>query len=82
MRTCLSCVIPNMTGFSKKTGYSRLSRNRTVYGDTVEMKLSKGDTSYVYLNHYDYARYDFSSMMQKPATLKLWLATKRGGDDE
>jgi hypothetical protein len=57
-------------------------KTRVVYGDTVEMKLSKGDTSYVYLGYYDYARYDFSSMMQKPATLKLWLATKRGGDDE
>lgn len=57
-------------------------KKMVVYGDTVEMKLSKGDTSYVYLGHYDYARYDFSSMMQKPATLKLWLATKRGGDDE
>lgn len=57
-------------------------KTRVVYGDTVEMKFEKGDTSYVYLGHYDYARYDFSSMMQKPATLKLWLATKRGGDDE
>ena len=57
-------------------------KTRIVNGDTVEMKVSKGDTSYVYLSHYDYARYDFSSMMKKPATLKLWLATKRGGDDE
>ena len=35
------------------------------------------DTSMVFLNYYDYARYDFSNMMKKPATLKLWLATKR-----
>lgn len=36
------------------------------------------DTNYVFLGHYDYARYDFSNMMKKPARLKLWLATKRG----
>lgn len=35
------------------------------------------DTSTVFLDHIDYARYDFSDMMKKPATLKLWLATKR-----
>lgn len=53
--------------------------------DTLDPKAStKGkktttvyDTSTVFLDHIDYARYDFSEMMKKPATLKLWLATKR-----
>lgn len=57
-------------------------KKKVVDGDTVETTVIQKDTSYVFLSHYDYARYDFSSMMQKPATLKLWLATKRGGDDE
>jgi hypothetical protein len=72
----------NDSTFQTKIIQKDTVKTRIVNGDTVEMKVSKGDTSYVYLNHYDYARYDFSSMMQKPATLKLWLATKRGGDDE
>lgn len=66
----------------------------TVYIDTVyvdcdtcgNLKTAKDgrkykleyDTSYVRLFHFDYARYDFSNMMKKPVTLKLWLATKRG----
>ena len=29
----------------------------------------------------DYARYDFGTSFSKPATLKLWLATKRGGEE-
>ena len=37
-----------------------------------------GDTSYLRLNYFDYARYDFSKAMENPVTLKLWLASKRG----
>ena len=39
------------------------------------------DTSYVFFDHFDYARYDFGSTFSQPATLKLWLATKRGGEE-
>ena len=40
------------------------------------------DSNYVYFNqnHFDYARYDFTESMKKPATLKLWLASKRGDE--
>lgn len=41
----------------------------------------KTDTSYVFLDHFDYARYDFGKSFSQPATLKLWLATKRGGEE-
>jgi hypothetical protein len=34
-------------------------------------------TDYDYAR-YDMARYDFTSIKDKPATLKLWLASKRG----
>lgn len=38
--------------------------------------LIKGDSAYY---KYDYARYDFSTIKSKPATLKLWLVSKRDG---
>lgn len=59
-----------------------VTKTKVTNGDTVKTTIIQKDTSYVFLSHYDYARYDFSSMMQNPVTLKLWLATKRGDDDE
>lgn len=53
---------------------TKLSNEKHDYTKTVR------DTSYRFLNHYDYARYDFAGMMNKPVTLKLWLATKRGDE--
>ena len=47
-------------------------------GDTtVEVKK---DTVYKFLAYQDYARYDFSTLIDKPMTLKLWLASKRGDE--
>jgi hypothetical protein len=34
----------------------------------------------VFFSQFDYARYDFTEIMKKPATLKLWLASKRGDE--
>jgi hypothetical protein len=48
----------------------------TVFTDRID---SDGDTVRVSFQQFDYARYDFSSIKSKPATLKLWLASKRGG---
>ena len=45
-------------------------------GETV--KISKGGSIYVTFPYFDYARYDFTSIKDKPATLKLWLASKSG----
>ena len=45
-------------------------------GDTVE--IDNGETIFVTFPYFDYARYDFTSIKNKPATLKLWLASKRG----
>ena len=59
-----------------------VTKTKVTNGDTVKTTVIQKDTSYVFLSYHDYARYDFSSMMQKPVTLKLWLATKRGDDDE
>ena len=47
----------------------------TVYTNRIE---SNGDTLRVSFQEFDYARYDFSTIKSKPATLKLWLASKRG----
>lgn len=50
--------------------------------DTVYNTRYMTDSNYVYFNqnHFDYARYDFTETMKKPATLKLWLASKRGDE--
>lgn len=42
------------------------------------MYVSQGDTINVLFSDFDYARYDWTSIRNKPATLKLWLASKRG----
>ena len=44
----------------------------------MNYETAEGDTSFVFLGVFDYNRYDFTSMMNQPVTLKLWLATKRG----
>lgn len=52
--------------------------------DSVEIangnviKAASGDTLEVFFPDVDFARYDFSTIKSKPATLKLWLASKRG----
>ena len=42
------------------------------------IKVDQGDTLDVFFSEHDYARYDFTSIKNKPVTLKLWLASKRG----
>ena len=44
-------------------------------GDSVVVRK---DTVLQYFDYYDYARYDFSTAVDNPMTLKLWLASKRG----
>lgn len=58
-----------------RLGYPVLQPKDSSYSDHV---TSKKDTSYVFFSHFDHARYDFSSAMKQPSTLKLWLANKRG----
>ena len=58
-----------------RLGYPVLQAKDSTYSD---YKTSSGDTSYVFFSHFDHARYDFSTAMKKPSTLKLWLANKRG----
>ena len=60
-----------------RLGYPVLQEKDDAYKNYI---TSKGDTSYVFLSQFDYARYDFTESMKKPATLKLWLASKRGND--
>lgn len=61
--------------FMMRLGYPFLQEMDTTYATHV---TKDGDTSYVFLSHFDYARYDFSSSLEKPVSLKLWLASKRG----
>ena len=58
-----------------RLGYPVLQPKDSSYSDHV---TSSKDTSYVFFSHFDHARYDFSSAMKQPSTLKLWLANKRG----
>ena len=51
----------------------------TVFADRIE---SSGDTLRVFFPHFDYARYDFTSIKSKSATLKLWLASKRSQETD
>lgn len=60
-----------------RMGYPVLQDKDTTYAN---YRTDKGDTSLVFFPHFDYARYDFSQMMKGPATLKLWLASKRGDE--
>jgi len=53
-----------------------LLENETTYANRYTN--SKGDTTYVAFPYSDFSRYDFSSIKDKPARLKLWLASKRG----
>lgn len=58
-----------------RLGYPVLQEKDSTYADYI---TASGDTSRVFFTHFDYARYDFTQSMSKPATLKLWLASKRG----
>lgn len=58
---------------------SVLDAKDSVYGNVIK---DNGDTSFVFFPYQDYARYDFSTIKTKPATLKLWLASKRGETDK
>ena len=57
-----------------RMGYPVLQDKDSTYAD----HKVNGDTSYVFFSHFDHARYDFSTSMKQPSTLKLWLANKRG----
>jgi hypothetical protein len=61
-----------------RLGYPVLQAKDSTYQNYV---TEDGDSSYVFFSHFDYARYDFGTTFSKPATLKLWLATKRGGEE-
>jgi hypothetical protein len=61
-----------------RLGWPVLQAKDSAYVDYI---TSDGDSSYVFFNHFDYARYDFSTTFSQPASLKLWLATKRGGEE-
>lgn len=58
-----------------RLGFPVLQAKDSTY---MNYETAEGDTSFVFLGVFDYNRYDFTSMMNQPATLKLWLATKRG----
>ena len=49
--------------------------------DSIYNTEDATDSTYAFFGHFDYARYDFGKTFSQPATLKLWLATKRGGKE-
>ena len=64
--------------FIMRMGYPFLQEKDTAY---TNYRTKNGDTSYVHLSYFDYARYDFSTAMESPMSLKLWLASKRGDEE-
>lgn len=57
-----------------KMGYPFLQEKDTMYTDYIY----DGDTSRVFLNHFDHGRYDFSKTVENSMSLKLWMSSKRG----
>lgn len=64
--------------FMMRLGRPFLQEKDTAY---VNYRTASGDTSFVFMDYMDYARYDFSTAMDNPMTLKLWLASKRGDEE-
>ena len=61
-----------------RLGYPVLQDKDSLYAD---YKTEDGDSVKVFFKYFDYARYDFGKTFSQPANLKLWLATKRGGEE-
>lgn len=62
-------------------GNYKASKADTLYrynGDPVY--IAENDTVYKYFGYFDYARYDFSTALENPMSIKLWLASKRGDE--
>lgn len=60
-------------------GYPFLQEKDTTYRDYIN---DEGDTLNLFFPYYDYARYDFSSVMDSPMTLKIWVASKRNKEED
>ena len=75
MRLGVSMLLDKDTTF-QDTIVTQAESVRLANGESIS--LASGDTLQTYFSDFDYARYDFTSIKKKPATLKLWLASKRG----
>ena len=64
--------------FIMRLGYPFLQEKDTNYATYID---AKGDTNYVFFGFFDHARYDFSTAVENPVSLKLWLASKRGDEE-
>jgi len=74
-----SIVLDKDTVFRARVS-TRTDTIKTVIASGDTLKYATGDTLYMTFPDVDYARYDFTSIKNKPARLKLWLASKRGED--
>lgn len=63
--------------FVVKMGFPLLDVNDTAYSSVIVTESDS--TNKTFFTELDYARYDFSTSMENPMSLKLWLASKRGG---
>lgn len=73
--------------FMMRIGFPFQQEKMTTYRDTiVNVVNEKGDsikdTILRFFPHFDYARYDFSSILEKPMNLKIWVASKRNKEDD
>lgn len=79
MRLGRSVVLDKDSTYSNHL-YTKTDTVELSNGEKVEMV--SGDTLRVYMGTWNYERdfasYDFTSIKNKPARLKLWLASKRG----
>ena len=65
--------------FMMRLGFPFLQEKDTTYTTYL---TDEGDTVRLRLGYSDYARYDFSSVLESSMTLKLWLASKRAMKEE
>lgn len=63
---------------SMKLGFPLLNANDSKYAASAVMEGNMNDSTFFTL--FDYARYDFSTSVDNPMRLKLWMASKRGGE--
>lgn len=65
--------------FMMRLGFPFLQEKDTTYMSYI---TDRRDTVRLRLDNSDYARYDFSSVLESSMTLKLWLASKRAFKEE
>ena len=81
MKFSMCLGLPYMQEKKIINGDYRTTVEDTLYtADGEPFYVAKNDTVSRYVGYFDYSRYDFSTTVENPMTLKLWPASKRGDE--